>query len=232
MAEEEKNENDSSEEAVEEEPEQEPEATDEGVDEVPVAAEETTAETTSPEAEDDEPADETEEEAGDGQEMEDLEASMREGGADEEAPEETGEEEEERPKPVIKHEGEFYGTGRRKESVARVWIEAGDGDMKVNGKDPEHYFQNRPSWLHQVNKPLEKLGFEDEMDVWATLEGGGLTGQAGALQLGIARALVEMDENARPWLKEDDMLTRDDRQVERKKINQPGARAKQQVSKR
>ncbi len=156
--------------------------------------------------------------------VEDLESAMTDG---------DGEEEDEEPDPpVIRHEGEFYGTGRRKTSVARVWIEAGDGSITVNGQPADQYFQNRPRWTHQYRGPLQELGFESDLDVRATLEGGGKTGQAGALQLGIARALVEMDENARAFLRPPGYLTRDDRQVERKKMNQPGARAKSQVSKR
>ncbi|MFB6226763.1 MAG: 30S ribosomal protein S9 [bacterium] len=135
-------------------------------------------------------------------------------------------------RPVVKSDQQYYGTGRRKESVARVWIEAGDGSITVNDQSADQYFQNRAKWTKAVKSPLETLDFLDDIDVWATAEGGGLTGQADAVKLGIARALVEMDENARSWLKDDGHLTRDDREVERKKINQPGARAKQQVSKR
>ncbi len=218
---------------------EEDEAGEEGTDE-PRDEEEESAETPADEPEvaeeetgeeaDGDNVEETAEPAGEADEMEDLEASLREGGAD---VEEAEEEEDEGPvKPVLKHEGRFYGTGRRKESVARVWIEAGDGTVTVNGRDGEAYFQNRSLWLQEINQPLECVDFDGDVDVWTTLEGGGLTGQAGALQLGLARALVEMDENARPWLKEEGLLTRDDRMVERKKINQPGARAKQQVSKR
>lgn len=145
-----------------------------------------------------------------------------------------GEEDEEEPpsQPTVESEGRFYGTGRRKEAVARVWVEAGSGNITVNGNDLGTYFSNRAKWTEAVRGPLECLDMEDAIDVWATAEGGGLTGQADAIELGLARALVDMDENARHWLRPEGHLTRDDREVERKKINQPGARAKSQVSKR
>jgi small subunit ribosomal protein S9 len=157
------------------------------------------------------------------EEVAELEAAMGE----EEAEEEKGPE-----KPIVKHEGRFYGTGRRKQAVARVWVEAGEGNITVNDKPLEDYFMNRAIWLNDATEPLECVDMEEKIDVVATLEGGGKTGQAGALKLGIARALVEMDHNARHWLHADGLMTRDDRAVERKKINQPGARAKAQVSKR
>lgn len=183
------------------------------------------------EAEADEAADGGEEDAGeeaaDGEEDEDLEEI-------ETAMAGEGEEDEEEPpsQPTVSTDGRFYGTGRRKEAVARVWIEAGSGEVTVNGNDLSAYFSSRAKWTEAVRGPLECLGMEDSVDVWATAEGGGLTGQADAIELGLARALVEMDENARHWLRPEGHLTRDDREVERKKINQPGARAKSQVSKR
>jgi small subunit ribosomal protein S9 len=169
---------------------------------------------------DENPQEETNEE---NEELEEVETSMAEG---------EPEEEETQAQPVVRSDDEYYGTGRRKESVARVWIEAGSGDLTVNGQDPSDYFNNRRKWTRAVEAPLECLGFEEDIDVRCTTNGGGLTGQADAIKLGVARALVEMDENARPALRSEGHLTRDDRQVERKKINQPGARAKQQVSKR
>jgi small subunit ribosomal protein S9 len=186
------------------------------------------------EAEETEETSETEEtesaEDSSDEELEDIEESMTEEGEDEPSVED--EEDTEPTKPVVKSDDEYYGTGRRKESVARVWIEAGEGNMTVNDRDVSSYFNNRARWIQSVWEPLEVLNFTDDINVWATLDGGGLTGQADALQLGIARALVEMDENARTFLKQEGLLTRDDRELERKKINQPGARAKQQVSKR
>ncbi len=134
--------------------------------------------------------------------------------------------------PLVKHDGTFYGTGRRKRSIARVWITAGSGTFIVDGRELKDYFDNRARWIFEALEPLECLGFEEKIDVKANLKGGGKTGQAGAFKLGLARALVEMDPNARPPLHSAGQLTRDDRKVERKKINQPGARAKAQVSKR
>lgn len=178
-----------------------------------------------------EPEEDSAEESEPATEAEELESAMAEEGADE-APEAEEEEDPEPDDPVIRHEGTFYGTGRRKTSVARVWIEAGDGEILVNDESAHDYFNNRARWVESFMGPLKELDFESDIDVWATLEGGGKTGQADALQLGIARALVEMDENARHFLRPPGYLTRDDRQVERKKMNQPGARAKSQVSKR
>jgi len=169
----------------------------------------------------DENSEEVEEE---NEQLEEVETSMAEG--------EPEEDEDEQVQPVVNSDDEYYGTGRRKEAVARVWIEAGSGDLTVNGQDASDYFNNRRKWTRAVEAPLNCLGFEEDVDVRASTKGGGLTGQADAIKLGVARALVEMDENARSPLRSEGHLTRDDRQVERKKINQPGARAKQQVSKR
>ncbi len=141
-------------------------------------------------------------------------------------------EEETVPDPVVKHEGKFYGTGRRKNSVARVWITAGTGKFVVDGIQLEDYFDGRQRWVQEPLKPLKELEFEDKIDVTANAKGGGKTGQAEAIKLGVARALVDMDENARKPLHDEGHLTRDERNVERKKVNQPGARAKAQVSKR
>ncbi len=158
------------------------------------------------------------------EEIQEVETSMTEGEPDSD--------EDDQVQPVVRSDDEYYGTGRRKEAVARVWIESGSGKLTVNGEDVSDYFNNRRKWTRAVEAPLSCLGFEEDIDVRATTEGGGLTGQADAIKLGVARALVEMDENARSSLRSEGHLTRDDRQVERKKINQPGARAKQQVSKR
>lgn len=180
----------------------------------------------------DEEDEQVEAEEADSEELEEIETAMSEE-QDVEDGEGLEDEEEEPPsQPVVKSEGRFYGTGRRKESVARVWIESGSGEVRINDTSLEAYFSSRPKWTEAVRAPLECVGMEDQVDVWATADGGGLTGQADALQLGVARALVEMDENARYWLRPEGHLTRDDREVERKKINQPGARAKSQVSKR
>lgn len=210
-------------------------AEDEG-DEVPEEATDDEAETAEDEGdeipeeaveaddEDAETADVADEDAEGEEELEEIETAM----AGE------GEEDEEEPpsQPTVDTDGRFYGTGRRKEAVARVWVEAGSGNITVNGNDLGTYFSNRAKWTEAVRGPLECLDMEDAIDVWATADGGGLTGQADAIELGLARALVDMDENARHWLRPEGHLTRDDREVERKKINQPGARAKSQVSKR
>ncbi len=167
--------------------------------------------------------------------VEELQASMTDGGEKPLGDEKAAEEPEEEPgpeKPVVKHEGRYYGTGRRKEAVARVWVTAGEGKIIINDKPAEEYFMNRHSWLQPVKAPLECVNFEEKINVWATVDGGGKTGQADAIKLGVARALVDMDENARHWLHSAGHMTRDDRATERKKINQPGARAKSQVSKR
>lgn len=170
----------------------------------------------------DEETEQPDEEAG--EELEEVETSMSEGTPDED--------EDAQEKPIVKSDGRYYGTGRRKEAVARVWIEEGNGNITVNDSALDDYFNNRRKWTKAAQEPLECLGFEEDINIIAYTKGGGLTGQADAIKLGVARALCEMDDNARSWLRSDGHLTRDDRQVERKKINQPGARAKQQVSKR
>lgn len=125
----------------------------------------------------------------------------------------------------------FRGTGRRKESVARVRIYPGTGDVKVNGRSLEEYFTNRRNRIEAL-APLVHLELKGSYDVVARLEGGGMTGQAGALRLGIARALVESDAALRPELKSGGYLTRDARIKERKKYGLRGARKRPQFSKR
>lgn len=123
------------------------------------------------------------------------------------------------------------GTGRRKESVARVYMAPGCGEVTVNGRTLEDYFPNRRHRI-EVLAPLVHLDAKDNYDVKARIQGGGLTGQAGALRLGIARALVEADELLRNDLKKAGFLTRDARVKERKKYGLKGARKKPQFSKR
>lgn len=128
--------------------------------------------------------------------------------------------------------GPSAGTGRRKQAVARVRIAPGAGEWKVNGKPLEVYF---PDKVHQqtIKEPLVSLGFEGAYDVFARLDGGGTSGQAGALRHGIARALASLDpENNRPTLKKAGYLTRDSREVERKKAGLKKARKAPQFSKR
>lgn len=125
----------------------------------------------------------------------------------------------------------FYGTGRRKTSVARVWVMPGFGNVTINDRPCEEYFPIY-SLQHHAKEPLIALNLADKVDVWATVRGGGISGQAGAVRLGIARALVQMDERLRPILRKGGFLTRDPRMVERKKYGQSKARKRFQFSKR
>jgi small subunit ribosomal protein S9 len=127
---------------------------------------------------------------------------------------------------------EFHrGTGRRKESVARVRLYAGTGEVTVNGRTLEDFFPNKRQRIEAL-AALVHLELKGNFDVIAKLEGGGMTGQAGALRLGIARALVESDETLRGELKKSGFLTRDSRMKERKKYGLKGARKRPQFSKR
>ncbi|MEE8564625.1 MAG: 30S ribosomal protein S9 [Atribacterota bacterium] len=124
-----------------------------------------------------------------------------------------------------------YGTGRRKSSIARVWLVPGKGSIKINKRTLDNYF-GRESLSNVVEKPLELVNKKNELDVFAKVEGGGITGQAGAIQHGIARALLQYDPALRLILKKEGLLTRDARMKERKKYGQKGARARFQFSKR
>ncbi len=127
---------------------------------------------------------------------------------------------------------EIYGAvGRRKEAVARVYIRSGSGKTVVNGKELDAYL-GRKTLVMQVRKPLEATESLDKFDILATVRGGGVAGQAGALVLGIARALVKVDETLHGVLKSQGFLTRDPRMKERKKYGLAGARKKFQFSKR
>lgn len=126
---------------------------------------------------------------------------------------------------------QYYGTGRRKSSTARVYLRPGKGNFVVNRTDINTYF-NRDSLKLMMNQPLELLSLLDKFDILVNVKGGGKAGQAGAIRLGIARALLQYDPNLRPSLKKQGMLTRDARKVERKKYGQPGARKRFQFSKR
>ncbi|HWQ70298.1 MAG TPA: 30S ribosomal protein S9 [Patescibacteria group bacterium] len=128
-------------------------------------------------------------------------------------------------------EGALYGTGRRKSSVARVWLSPGDGKMMVNRRPLQEYF-SRPTNQTLAVQPLKTVGIEGKFDLRANVGGGGLTGQAGAVRLGIARALLAVDASLRPSLRKAGFLTRDPRVKERKKYGQKGARARFQFSKR
>jgi small subunit ribosomal protein S9 len=125
----------------------------------------------------------------------------------------------------------FYGTGRRKTSVARVWIRPGQGQIKVNRRTFEDYFP-RETLRMIIAQPLQVTNTFGQMDVFVTVGGGGPTGQAGAVRHGISRALVHFDDKLRATLKKAGLLTRDPRMRERKKYGQPGARQKFQYSKR
>lgn len=126
---------------------------------------------------------------------------------------------------------QFYGTGRRKDAVARVYLVPGEGKITVNKKSMEDYFGRRTLEV-TVRQPLKAVGAEDRFDVKAKVMGGGKSGQAGALLLGIARALVEADPNLRPTLKKAGFLTRDPRMKERRKYGLKKARRAPQFSKR
>ncbi|MDG6774780.1 30S ribosomal protein S9 [Thiomicrorhabdus sp. ZW0627] len=126
---------------------------------------------------------------------------------------------------------QYYGTGRRKSSVARVFLRAGSGKMTVNGRDIKEYFA-RETDLMVINQPLEATENLEKFDAHITVVGGGTTGQAGAVRHGIARALVAYEEGNRPALRARGLLTRDARQVERKKVGLRKARRRPQFSKR
>ena len=125
----------------------------------------------------------------------------------------------------------FYATGKRKESIAKVWIQKGSGKISVNKKSIKEYFC-RESLECIIKDPLITTETLETIDIQATVQGGGLSGQSGALRLGISRALILTDSSLRAPLKKAGFLTRDSRTVERKKYGQPGARKKFQFSKR
>lgn len=126
---------------------------------------------------------------------------------------------------------QFAGTGRRKNAVARVILRPGEGKILINDRPYEEYFP-RDAWKLQVRQPLEATSMVGRYDVSVNVFGGGLTGQAGAVRHGIARALLLVNQSLRPRLKADGFLTRDPRAKERKKYGQKGARARFQFSKR
>jgi small subunit ribosomal protein S9 len=127
---------------------------------------------------------------------------------------------------------EYYGTGRRKTSVARVFLRPGAGAMQLNEKSMEQYFGGHEALKMLVKQPFAVTETNDKFDVLATLGGGGVAAQAGALRHGIARALCVFDAELRAKLKKAGFLTRDARQKERKKYGQKGARRRFQFSKR
>ncbi len=125
----------------------------------------------------------------------------------------------------------YYGTGRRKTSTARVWLRAGDGKITINDRDPDQYFP-REYWKVHALGPLSTTQTLGKYNVIVDVKGGGLTGQAGAVRHGIARALLQADEANRKPLKSAGQLSRDPRMVERKKYGLKKARRGQQFSKR
>ena len=133
--------------------------------------------------------------------------------------------------PKIDNLGRSYATGRRKDAAARVWVKRGTGQMKINGRDVTEYFA-RPVLQMILSQPFETTGRLGEFDVIATVKGGGLSGQAGAVRHGISRALMLFEPGLRPALKAGGFLTRDSRAVERKKYGKAKARKSFQFSKR
>jgi len=128
-------------------------------------------------------------------------------------------------------DAQIHAIGRRKEAVCRVYLKAGSGKWDVNGRTLGDYFP-RPSLVSSIQQPFTATDTVGRYDVKANCEGGGTTGQAGALRLAVARALVKIDEVHRPKLRGLGLLTRDARAVERKKPGRPGARKRFQFSKR
>ena len=126
---------------------------------------------------------------------------------------------------------QYYGTGRRKSSAARVFLRPGKGQITVNDKTLDAFF-GRETARMVVKQPLELTKLGDRFDVLVTVEGGGITGQSGAIRLGLSRALVEYDENLKGDLRKAGFLTRDAREVERKKVGLHKARRATQYSKR
>ena len=127
--------------------------------------------------------------------------------------------------------GRAYSTGKRKSSIARVWIKAGSSNVVVNGRKEGNYFSSKSHRL-LLNQPLVLTNRKTELDVICTVKGGGLSGQAGAIRHGISRALVNFEPDLRTNLKKEGFLTRDSRVVERKKYGRAKARRSYQFSKR
>jgi small subunit ribosomal protein S9 len=128
-------------------------------------------------------------------------------------------------------EEQFYGTGKRKTSVARVWMRPGNGQMTINKKPVEEYLV-RESDRIMTMEPLKITDMADKFDIYVNVKGGGISGQAGAIRHGISRALILADPKLRDSVKKEGFLTRDSRMKERKKYGQPGARKRFQYSKR
>jgi len=160
--------------------------------------------------------------------LDDLKSALQDAGSEivPEAPEEQITVE-----PKIDEHGRAYATGRRKNAIARVWIKPGNGKIVVNGREQEVYFA-RPVLRMVIAQPFETTERVDQFDVFATVTGGGLSGQAGAVRHGLSRALVNYEPGLRRVLKAAGFLTRDSRVVERKKYGRKKARRSFQFSKR
>ncbi len=156
--------------------------------------------------------------------LEDLKDLASPGGTEEDATLET-------PEPQIDELGRAYATGKRKNAVARVWLKPGIGRITVNGRDQLEYFA-RPVLRMILAQPFSATGRTDQYDVWCTVKGGGLSGQAGAVRHGISKALSLFEPELRATLKKGGFLTRDARVVERKKYGKRKARRSFQFSKR
>lgn len=125
----------------------------------------------------------------------------------------------------------YYATGRRKTAVARVWVTPGTGKFVINSRDDADYF-TRATARMIIRQPFDEIEHSDQFDVLATVKGGGMSSQAGALRHGITRALMQLNPDWRPSLKAAGYVTRDPRKKERKKYGMKGARARYQFSKR
>ena len=132
---------------------------------------------------------------------------------------------------MLDHKERAYATGKRKNSIARVWLKRGSGEIKINGKPIDKYF-SRPVLQMIVNQPLDVVKADNSYEIMASVKGGGLSGQAGAVRHGISKALSLYDQSNRPSLKKGGFLTRDPRVVERKKAGLAKARRSYQFSKR
>jgi small subunit ribosomal protein S9 len=132
---------------------------------------------------------------------------------------------------ILDNKERAYATGKRKNSIARVWIKRGNGEIKINGKALDKYF-SRPVLQMIVNQPLDVVKADNSYEIMASVKGGGLSGQAGAVRHGISKALSLYDQSNRPPLKKVGFLTRDPRVVERKKAGLAKARRSYQFSKR
>ncbi|MFY9751629.1 MAG: 30S ribosomal protein S9 [Candidatus Acidiferrales bacterium] len=125
----------------------------------------------------------------------------------------------------------FYGTGRRREAVARVYIKPGKTGFTVNGRPVDEYFQN-VAWHTAATEPLKFTQMTEQVEVRAMVKGGGVGGQAGAVRMGLSRAISKLNPDLRPSLRKNGFMTRDPRMKERKKYGQKGARRRFQFSKR